>query len=266
LEVVKTQRFDSQVALITGASTGIGRAYAHAFAARGASLILVARSADKLEAVATEARVRHSVTVNVIAHDLSTPGASTALLERVASLGRDVDILVNNAGFGTLGNFAEIEPTRLDAEMQLNCVTLVGLTRGVLPGMTARRRGTIVNVASVAAFQPMPTMAVYGATKAFVLSFSVAVAEEVRASGVRVFAVCPGATDTAFFDVAGAQDTRLTMSMRTVDHVIATTFRGLEAGSSSAVDGILNNISAYGARMSPIGLSAKIAGMLLARR
>lgn len=260
------ERFDGQVALITGASTGIGRAYARAFAARGANLILVARSADKLEVVANEARVRHSVTVDVIAHDLSTPGAGTALLDKVASLGREIDILVNNAGFGTHGNFAQIDPARLDAEIQLNCVTLVDLTRGVLPGMTARRRGAVVNVASTAAFQPIPTMAVYGATKAFVLSFSVALAEEVRASGVRVLAVCPGATDTAFFDVAGARDTRMTTSMRTVDDVIATTFRGLEAGSSSVVDGLLNTISAYGARMSPLGIAAKIAGMVVARR
>lgn len=261
-----TQRYDGQVALITGASTGIGRAYARAFAARGANLIVVARSADKLEVVANEARVRNSVRADVIAHDLSVPGSGSALLDKVADLGHDVDILVNNAGFGTYGSFADIDPARLDAEIQLNCGTLVDLSRGVLPGMITRRQGAIVNVASTAAFQPIPTMAVYGATKAFVLSFSVALAEEVRASGVRVLATCPGATETPFFDVAGARDTRMTMSMRTVDDVIATTFRGLEAGSSSAVDGLLNAISAYGARMAPIGIAAKIAGMVVGRR
>lgn len=259
-------RFDGQVALITGASTGIGRAYARAFAARGANLIVVARSADKLEVVATEARVRHSVTADVIAHDLSVPGSGTALLEKVAALGRDVDIVVNNAGFGTHGHVVDLDPARLDAEMQLNCVSLVDLCRGALPAMVARRRGAIVNVASTAAFQPIPSMAVYGATKAFVLSFSVALAEEVRRSGVRVIAICPGATDTPFFDVAGARDTRMTMSMRTVDDVIATTFRGLEAGAPSAVDGFVNAITAYGARLAPLGMAARIAGMIVARR
>jgi short-subunit dehydrogenase len=260
------ERFDGQVALITGASSGIGSAYARAFAARGASLVVVARSADKLEALADELRARHSVPVEVIAQDLSVPESSKALLEKVANLGRQVDILINNAGFGTYGSFVDLDPARLHAETQLNCGTLVDLSRGVLPSMTKRRQGVIVNVASTAAFQPIPTMAVYGATKAFVLSFSVALAEEVRASGVRVIAVCPGATDTGFFDVAGARNTRMTLSMRTVDHVVATTFRGLEAGSSYTVDGLLNAISAYGARLSPLGIAAKVAGMVVARR
>jgi short-subunit dehydrogenase len=159
-------------ALVTGASTGIGAAFARDLAARGANLILVARSEGKLRDLAAQLEARHSIRAQVIAADLQQPGSADALARRVTGLGQDVDILVNSAGFATHGLVAEAGPARLTAQIQLNNVTLVELTQRVLPGMIARRRGIIVNVASTAAYQPLPHMAVYSATKAFVLAFT----------------------------------------------------------------------------------------------
>jgi len=224
-----------QTALVTGASSGIGAAYARELAARGADLILVARREDALTALAERLIGEHGRRVEVVAADLAEPGAANRVAQRVAALGRTVDILVYNAGFGAHGDVADADPARLTAMVQLNCAAVVDLTREYLPGLLARRRGTIINVASTAAFQPVPHMAVYAASKAFVLSFTEALWAEARPAGVRVVAICPGATDTAFFDVAG-EDAALGRR-RTPDQVVATTFRALERGRPTVVDG-----------------------------
>src|SRR4029079_6453578 len=182
------------VTLITGASTGIGAEFARQFAARGHGLVVVARSADKLNALAAQLRAAHRVDVTVMAMDLSLPGAAGELWQRTNRLGLEVSVLVNNAGSGTHGDVADADPQRLEEEIELNCRTLVGVTARYLPHMRARGAGTIINVASTAAFQPLPKMAVYGATKDFVLSFSEALWAEEHKHGVRVLAVCPART------------------------------------------------------------------------
>src|SRR5215831_11276722 len=189
-------------ALVTGASSGIGEVFARELAGRGANLVLAARSRDKLESLASELRERAQVQVVIETVDLSEPDAGLALAARLGEQGLVIDVLINNAGFGLFGPLHEADPQRIAQAVQLNVAALTELTCSLLPGMRARDRGAIVNVASTAAFQPVPYMAAYGAAKAFVLSFTEALWAETRGTGVRVTALCPGATDTSFFDTA----------------------------------------------------------------
>ncbi|MBU2669904.1 SDR family oxidoreductase [Actinoplanes bogorensis] len=235
-------QFTGQTALITGASSGIGAAYAKELASRGADLVLVARGEAAMQSLAEEIRSRYGRKVEVIVADLSVPGA-------VARLDRPVDVLINNAGFGLHGEFAEADPARLTAMIQLNCVALVDLTRHFLPGMVARGRGTVVNVASTAAYQPVPHLAVYAATKAFVLSFTEALHAEVKASGVRVLAISPGATQTQFFEVAGEK--AAFGRRRDVRQVVASTMRALDQNRPSRIDGVVNALVANSTRFAP---------------
>lgn len=236
--------FTGQTALVTGASTGIGAVYARELAARGANLILVARSEDKMQTMAAELRAAHGRRVDVLAADLAQPGAADNLAQRVSALGLTVDVLVNNAGFGSHGDVVTTDPARLTGQVQLNCLAMVDLTSRFLPAMTARGRGTIVNVASTAAFQPIPHMAVYAATKAFVLSYTEALWAETKPTGVSAIAICPGATETPFFDVMGSDEASVG-KRRTPEQVVATTFKGLRRGIPSVVDGRLNALVAH---------------------
>lgn len=231
--------FTGQTALVTGASSGIGDVYARELAARGAHLILVARREDKLQTLATDLRATYGRRVDVVPADLTQPGAADRLAQLVSAFGTTVDILVNNAGFATHGDVVTSDPTRLSTQVQLNCVAMVDLTRQFLPAMVARGRGTIINVGSTAGFQPIPHMAVYGATKAFVLSFTEALWAETKPVGVKVIAICPGATETPFFDVVGAEEASVG-KRRSPERVVATTFKALERGLPSVVDGRLN--------------------------
>ncbi|WP_436498023.1 SDR family NAD(P)-dependent oxidoreductase [Actinokineospora sp. HUAS TT18] len=249
---------DGQTALITGASAGIGAGYARDFAARGADLILVARREDKLEELAAELRAAHGRKVDVLAADLAVDGAARDLVARVEALGRTVDVLVNNAGIGTQGLVADTDADRLIAQVRLNCVAVVDLTRRLLPGMIERGRGTVINVASGAAFQPLPYLAVYAATKAFVLSFSEALWAEARPAGVKVIAVCPGATRTEFFEANGTEVVTAS-GMRTPEQVVKTTRAGLRRGKPSVVDGTANALLALLPRLLPRRASIAIA-------
>ena len=234
------------VALITGASTGIGAEFARQFAVRGHDLVVVARSADKLEDLAARLRGAHGVEVTVLAMDLSLPTAAGELWQQTDRLGLEITVLVNNAGFGTHGDVADADAQRLEDAIELNCRTMVGTTARYLPQMRARGAGTVINVASMAAFQPLPKMAVYGATKAFVLSFTEAVWAEERKHGVRVLAVCPGMTDTAFFELAGdaaavaRRAPRHWALTRTPQQVVDATMRALSGRKPSFVDGVAN--------------------------
>lgn len=258
------------VTLITGASTGIGAEFARQFAAAGHDLAVVARRADILEELAAELHRAHGVSVTVIAMDLSTPTAAAELWQRTNDLGLDIDVLVNNAGFGTHSDVADADPQRLEDEVQLNCRTLVGTTVRYLPVMRARGRGTIINIASTAAFQPLPQMAVYSATKAFVLSFTEALWAEERRHGIRVLAVCPGLTDTPFFGLAGeaaasaasgAAARRLT---RSPQQVVAHTMRVLTGRKPSFVDGAANAfVARVGNRLLPRRAAIALAGRLI---
>src|SRR5262249_10278677 len=193
----------------TGASSGIGRELARLFASGGAGLVLVARSEDKLHELANELAAKHGIEVHVLPADLTRPAGPSEIVEALAQRHIDVDVLVNSAGFGARGSIADIGVERQLAMIEVNAVALTQLIAMLLPGMLERRHGAILNVASTAAFQPGPNQAVYGATKAYVLSLTEALAEEVRGSGVRVSCLAPGATDTGFAARAGMQGTRL---------------------------------------------------------
>ena len=253
-------RFDNQTALITGASSGIGDAFARDFARRGADLIIVARRKDRLEALAEEIRSHHDVTVTVIAADLSTPNAAAALAKTIGV--KDIDILVNNAGFGHIGLVADEDPALLSEEITLNVLALTQLTNIFLPPMVSRNRGTIINVASTAAFQPIPNMAIYAATKAYVLSFTEALWGELQGTRVKALALCPGGTATEFFDVAGGRVAG--GALAPISDVITTTFRALGKKKTppSVVVGRLNatmtNIQRFVPRKTIIRATARI--------
>lgn len=258
------------VTLITGASSGIGAEFARQFAARGDDLVLVARSADKLGALSAQLRAAHGVDVTVIAMDLAEPDAARELWEQTLRLGLEITVLVNNAGAGTHGDVADTDPARLEREVELNCRTLVGTTARYLPQMRARGAGTIVNVASTSAFLALPKMAVYGASKAFVLSFTEALWKEERRHGVRVLAVCPGMTDTPFFESAGeaaviAAKKSDTLGMtRTPKQVVDSTMRALSGGKPSFVDGAVNAVVWRGlTRFVPTRLMLAVSGYLV---
>lgn len=250
----------AQRTLITGASSGIGEAFARAYAARGAALILTARSTEKLERLAVELRNRHGIAVDVVSTDLAASDGPATLLAALAARNLTVDTLINNAGFGTQGRFAELDPEREIEEIRLNVGSPVALARGLLPGMLARRSGAIVNVASTAAFQPCPYMATYGATKAFLLSWSEALAEETRGTGVHVLALCPGKTDTAFFDRIG--EMRYARA-RTPQDVVATALRALDRKAVIAIDGRANALLTFGTRLTPRAVNRRIAAAML---
>ena len=258
------------VTLITGASTGIGAEFAEQFAARGDDLVVVARSADKLDALAARLRTAHGVEITVLAMDLSLPTAAGELWRETDRLGLEISVLVNNAGFGTHGDVADADPQRLEEAVELNCRTVVGTTVRYLPQMRARGEGTIINVASIAAFQPLPKMAVYGASKAFVLSFTEALWAEERAHGIRVLAVCPGLTDTPFFALAGdaaataASGAAASAVTRSPRQVVEATMRALSGRKPSFVDGIANAfVARVVTRVLPRRASIAVTGWLV---
>jgi len=247
-------------ALITGASSGIGKELAVALAARGHELILVARRKDRLTALAKELTATYKTTVTVFAMDLSKPGSSAELEKKVLADGHSVHVLVNNAGFGTNGRVADENRAVVAEEIQLNIGTLVDLTIAFLPGMVKRKSGAVVNIASTASYQAVPGLAVYAATKAFVRSFSEAVWGEVPA-GVKVFAVSPGATATEFFDVAGTKPSGILAPPADVVRVILDQLDSDKPAPSTIV-GWQNRIMARVSRIVPVKASIRVAGSL----
>ncbi len=250
-------------ALVTGASAGLGTHFAHALAARGHALILTARRADRLEALAAELRARHGVDVATIAADLGEPGAAERLVAEIARRGLAVNLLINNAGFGARGAFSAMAPAMLDRMLDLNCRAVMDLCRLLLPGMIQMRGGGILNVASTAAFQPGPWMAAYYATKAFVLSLSEALHEEARPHGVRVVALCPGPTRTEFADVADMRDSALFKRLASgAEAVVRDGLAALDANDAVRVSGATNRLMAASIRFTPRGIARRIAGAL----
>lgn len=246
-------------ALVTGASGGIGEELARLFAADGHDLVLVARSRDKLARLAEELEAKHGVAAHVLASDLARAEAPRDIFDALQGAGVTVDALVNNAGVGSYGLFAETDlQSELDL-LQVNVVALTHLTKLFLPGMLARRRGYVMNVASTAAFQPGPLMAVYYASKAYVLSLSEALSNECAGTGVVVSALCPGPTETGFVAAAGMGDSKLfdraVMDARTVAR---EGYRGLLAGRAVVVPGFRNNLLARTVGMMPRGLVTKV--------
>jgi short-subunit dehydrogenase len=249
-------------ALVTGASSGIGEAYARTLAGRGTALVLVARREDRLEALAKEL----DVDAQVLAADLADPDDLRRAEARVAATADPVDLLVNNAGFGTTGPFATLDVAREEEEIRLNVLALVRLCRAALPGMVDRKHGGIVNVSSLAAFQPDPGNATYGATKAFVLSFSEALAEELRKTGVRVQALCPGYTRTEFQTTAEYETSRVPKAVwQRPEQVVDASLAALDKNKVLCIPGPHNKVAAVGSGFLPRVVRRKLAGALGSR-
>lgn len=245
--------------LITGASSGIGETFAEQLAARGMDVILVARSTDKLKAIADRLRAQHGLRVEVISADLSKPQPGAALLKKIDALNMPVDLLINNAGFGTSGVFHKLDGAREQEEIMLNVAAVVDLAHTFLPSMVKRGGGGIINIASTAAFQPLPYVTTYAATKAFVLSFSHGLYGEYRKKGVHVLAVCPGPVATNFFEVVGASELSKAIPkslMMQADDVVRISLKAFDAGDSVVVPGLPNKASAFFSRLMPRKLYA----------
>lgn len=246
-----------KVALVTGASAGLGVEFARQLSKRGHALVLAARREDRLDALAAEVG-----NARAIAIDLSERDGAARLMADLETNGETLEILVNNAGFGLTGRFAEQDPARLRQMIDLNCGALTELCRAVAPQMAQRRSGAILNVASTAAFQPGPGMAVYFATKAFVLSLTEALHEELRGFGVKVSALCPGPTATEFGEVAGFGKPIPKFAMAGAEKVVRAGLAGLEANRAVVIPGLLNKLSAQGHRLLPRSTLRKIAGSI----
>jgi short-subunit dehydrogenase len=251
----------TQTVLITGASGGIGYELAKLFASDGYNLVLVARSAQKLNRVAGELEGKFGVGARTVALDLAAEPAAKFLFDQMQREAVAVDVLVNNAGFGGFGEFASMTEEKILGQIQLNITALTHLTRLFLPAMVERRSGKIMNVASTAAFQPGPLMAVYYASKAYVLSFSEALANEVAGAGVVVSCFCPGATETDFAKRAGIEDSRLfkKIGAMNAEAVARDGYRGLMAGRTVVISGARNWLVAESVRFAPRKLVTAIS-------
>src|ERR1051325_3449272 len=248
--------------LITGASSGIGAAFARKLAARGRNVFLVARSEDKLIAWCNELGRLTSIRAQYLAVDLQQPDAAAQLFEETKKRELEIDMLINNAGFGSMGDFAKLDLDRELEIIQLNIRALVELTHRFLQPMRERKRGTIVNVASTAGFQAVPYMATYAATKAFVLSFSEALWEENRPYGITVMALCPGVTETAFF-AASHIDKPPARTVETPEQVVETALRGLKRRKSSIIAGAPNKLMVTTERLMPRSVVLRTIGSVM---
>lgn len=255
-----------KVTLITGASSGIGEAFARRLAKEGHNLVLVARSEGKLKALCDELKSAFGITANFVAIDLIGVDADAQLFEKTEKHGFEVDWLINNAGFGSMGDFAKLDPERELAMINLNVSALVALTHRYLYGMRERKGGTIVNVSSAAGFQPVPFMATYAATKAFVTSFSEAIAEENRPYGIQVLALCPGSTKTNFFEAAKMDRALSVKGQQTAEEVVDTAMRAVRSGRSKIVSGWANWLVASATNFVPNSFITKVVGKGLRNR
>jgi len=248
--------------LITGASSGIGEAFARRLAARGHNLLLVARSEEKLAALCNELGRSASIRAQFVAIDLSERDGPAKLFEETCKRDLEIDFLVNNAGFGSMGDFAELDLARELNIIDLNSRALADLTYRFLRPMRERKRGTIINVASTAGFQPVPFMATYAATKAFVLSFSEALWEENRSHGIKVMALCPGVTDTNFF-AASRMDRPPARVSQTPEEVVDTALRALKRAKSSVISGWTNLLITESERVLPRSVVLRTMGAVM---
>jgi uncharacterized protein len=248
-----------KITLITGASSGIGEAFARRLAAQGENVLLVARSKDKLQGLCDELAQAHNVHAQSVALDLTERDAPVKLFAETTRRGLQVETLINNAGFGSMGDFAALDLARELEMIDLNVHALVALTHLYLQPMRERKSGTIINVASTAAFQGVPFMATYAATKAFVLSFSEALWDENRPLGVHVMALCPGVTETNFFAAANTDKPPMRVA-QTPDEVVDTALRGLKRRKSHIISGWTNYIMTESERLVPRWIVARIAG------
>jgi len=253
-------------ALITGASSGIGEAFARRLASDGHDLFLVARSGDKLNELCSEMSAKHGITAQYFALDLTEPEAVARCFAETARLGLDIDLLINNAGFGSMGDFAKLDVERELEMIRLNIGTLVGLTHRYLGPMRERRRGTIINISSGAGFQPIPFMATYAATKTFVTAFSEAIAAENRPFGVEVIAVCPGSTDTPFFETGKVGREFASKGLETPEQVVETALRAIGGGRAKVISGWKNRLVARVVSIVPNSLIVRVIAKQLSKK
>lgn len=251
--------------LITGASSGIGAAFAHKLAARGRNVLLVARSEEKLIALCNELGRQTSIRAQYVAIDLEQPEAADQLLEETKRRELEIEMLVNNAGFGSMGDFAKLDLERELQMIRLNIGAVVAVTHKFLGPMRERKRGTIINVASTAGFQAVPFMATYAATKAFVLSFSEALWDENRLHGVHVMAVCPGVTETNFFEASEIERPPM-RTVHTPEEVVETALDALARQKSTVISGWTNWLTIEAERFVPRNVVTKVVGNALRSR
>jgi len=248
--------------LITGASSGIGEVFARKLAARGRNVLLVARSEEKLITLCNELGRSNSIRAQYVAIDLTAPDAAERLFEEAKKRSLDIDLLVNNAGFGSMGDFSKLDLARELNMIDLNIKSLVELTYKFLAPMRERKQGAIINVASTASFQGVPFMATYAATKAFVLSFTEALWEENRPFGIHVMALCPGVTETNFFEAARGKKPPARVS-QTPEEVVDVALRGLAQGKSHIISGWTNFLMTQSQRLAPRSLVTRVAGRMM---
>ena len=245
-------------ALITGASSGIGKAFAERLARDGYDVVLVARRRDRLEALATNLRDTRGVSVDVFPADLTNPG-DLHLVEKKVREDANLELLVNNAGFGKIGAYGDLDLEVEDEEIRLNILALVRLTHAAIPGMVARQRGAIINVSSIVAFLPVPFLATYSATKAYVNSFTEAIHEELKGTGVKIQALCPGRTHTEFHERAGINTSDHPSKGMTSESVVDASLRALKHDKVICVPGITNRVTARIMSLLPRALLRKAA-------
>jgi len=248
--------------LITGASSGIGEVFARKLAALGRNVLLVARSEEKLITLCNELGRSNSIRAQYVALDLSKPDSAARLFEEARKRGLSIDLLINNAGFGSMDEFSKLELARELNMIDLNVKSLVELTHLFLQPMIEQKQGAIINVASTAAFQPVPFMATYAATKAFVLSFSEALWEENRGYGIKVLALCPGVTETNFFEAARGYKPPARTS-QTPEEVVEVALRGLAQGQAHIISGWTNFLMTQSERFVPRSFVVRLAGRMM---
>jgi|SRR5579872_207258 len=253
-----------ETVLVTGASSGIGLELAKLFAAGGSDVVLAARTVVALQGLAETLEREHGIRARVAPCDLTDPAAPRILFDELEREGVAVDVLVNDAGMASVGPFVTHEIDGELDQLQVNVVALTHLTGLFLPKMAARRRGGVLNVASTAAFQPGPLMAVYYASKAYVLSFTVALADEMRGTGVTITCLCPGPTRTGFEERSGNAKTRLFRLPSVMDAVTVARagYEGFREGRPVVIPGFLNKLTATASRLAPAGLPTKVARLL----
>jgi short-subunit dehydrogenase len=236
---------------VTGASSGLGEELARKLAHRGTHLILSARSEERLQRIARDLARVNGVKTHVVAEDLADPAGAARLVERVRALGVHVDHVVNNAGAGSSGAFSKLDPERESALVELNVAAVVRLTRAFVAPMLAARRGGVLNVASTAGFQPVPYMATYAATKAFVISFTLALAAELEGSGVRAMALCPGPVLTGFQAAAGIPNPALPLAILSATRTVEGALEAYERGTRVYTPGVVNSMQSLASRVLP---------------
>lgn len=248
--------------LITGASQGLGEGFAWAFAAKQYNLVLVARNQEKLAKVASDLEREYKIRAHVVPLDLAREGAADRLAEAVKEF--PIEGLINNAGFGLAGDFAEQETNRVAQMVQLNVMLPTLLTHKLLPKLK-ERCGFVINIASTAAFQPIPGLATYAATKAYLLSWSDAIGAELRNSGVYVLSVCPGVTSTGFLETAKLNRSTLRLPVQTTDEVVATVMRAWERRQPLVISGWKNKVTAFSGRLLPRKVLLTVSQHLVGR-